>query len=137
MCRSHGTQSNASLKVAGFDRSFNRSSLAGFHRSLTVPGARVKIAIERTQPVESSTQLRRAGKYGLEPEEHHFVRATGPLNPLPLYFVDNVITTGNTIRAARAVLGWGTGLAYADASSPFNSRLRKVAKSPPQAEITH
>jgi hypothetical protein len=35
MCRSHGTQSNASLKVAGFDRSFNRSSLAGFHRSLT------------------------------------------------------------------------------------------------------
>jgi len=36
MCRSHGTQSNASLKVAGFDRSFNRSSLAGFHRSLTL-----------------------------------------------------------------------------------------------------
>jgi hypothetical protein len=35
MCRSHGTQRNASLKVAGFDRSFNRSSLAGFHRSLT------------------------------------------------------------------------------------------------------
>jgi len=36
MCRSLGTQRNASLKVAGFDRSFNRSSLAGFHRSLTI-----------------------------------------------------------------------------------------------------
>jgi hypothetical protein len=36
MCRSLGTQRNASLKVAGFDRSFNRSSLAGFHRSLTM-----------------------------------------------------------------------------------------------------
>jgi hypothetical protein len=29
------------------------------------------------------------------------------MEPLPVYFVDNVITTGNTIRAARAVLGWG------------------------------
>ena len=48
---------------------------------------------------------------------------------LPLYFVDNVITTGNTIRAARAVLGWGTGLAYADASSPFNTRLRQAITS--------
>ena len=56
------------------------------------------------------------------PDEHNFSRTAGPLAPLPLYFVDNVITTGNTIRAARAVLGWGTGLAYADASSPFNIR---------------
>jgi hypothetical protein len=45
--------------------------------------------------------------------------------------VDNVITIGNTIRAARAVLGWGTGLAYGDASSPFNHRLRQVAKPVP------
>jgi hypothetical protein len=64
-----------------------------------------------------------ATSMGLLPEEHHFVRTGGPVNPLPAYFVDNVITTGNTIRAARAALGWGTGLAYADASSPFNNRL--------------
>jgi hypothetical protein len=100
-----------------------------------VPGARVKIAIERLQAVESSTERRRRGKFGLKPEEHHFVRATGPINPLPLYFVDNVITTGNTVRAARAVLGWGTGLAYADASSTFNNRLRRVAPSEPEIVI--
>jgi len=103
--------------------------------ALLVPGARVKPAIARTQMVESSTERRRRGLSGLQPEEHHFVRTSGPMEPLPLYFVDNVITTGNTIRAARAVLGWGTGLAYADASSPFNNRIRQVAKSLPEVEI--
>jgi hypothetical protein len=94
-----------------------------------VPGARIKLPISRSEPVESSTARRRQGLSGLQPDEHHFVRRAGPIDPLPLYFVDNVITTGNTIRAARAVLGWGTGLAYADASSPFNHRLRQAAMS--------
>lgn len=92
-----------------------------------VPGARVKIAISRTHPVESSTARRRRGELGLEVSEHHFIRVGGPINPLPLYFVDNVITTAHTIRAARNALGWGTGLAYADASSPFNTRLCQAA----------
>lgn len=87
-----------------------------------VPGAHVRRAVSRSHPVESSTERRRRGLCGLLPEEHSFVRTGGPMEPLPLFFVDNVITTGNTIRAARAVLGWGTGLAYADASSPFNNR---------------
>jgi hypothetical protein len=52
-----------------------------------------------------------------------------PLNPLSLYFVDNVITTGNSIRAARAVFGWGTGLAYADASTLFNNRLTQPSRN--------
>ena len=88
-----------------------------------VPGARVKLAIARTCPVESSTARRRRGEFGLRPEEHHIVRTTGLLAPWPVYFVDNVITTGSTLRAARAALGWGTGLAYADASSPRNTAL--------------
>jgi predicted amidophosphoribosyltransferase len=102
-----------------------------------VPGARVKLAIARSHPVESSTTRRRRGVCGLQPDEHHFVRTAGPINPLPLYFVDNVITTGNTIRAARAVIGWGTGLAYADASSPFNNRLRRVAGPKLEAALVH
>ena len=73
----------------------------------------------------------------MQPEEHHFVRTAGPMEPLPLYFVDNVITTGNTIRAARAVLGWGTGLAYGDASCLFNNRLRQTAKSAPTAVLAN
>ena len=105
--------------------------------ALLVPGARVKPAIARTQMVESSTERRRRGLSGLQPEEHHFVRTAGPMEPLPLYFVDNVITTGNTVLAARAVLGWGTGLAYGDASCLFNNRLRQVAKSEPTAALVH
>jgi len=96
-----------------------------------VPGAHVKLAIARSHPVESSTARRRKRMNGLQAHEHHFVRTGAPLNPLPLYFVDNVITTGNTIRAARAALGWGTGLAYADASSPFNNRLYQATASRP------
>jgi len=100
-----------------------------------VPGARVKPATIRTPPVKSSTERRRRGLSGLQPEEHHFVRTAGPMEPLPLYFVDNVITTGNTVRAARAELGWGTGLAFADTSSPFNHRLRQVIKSEQAAPL--
>jgi len=73
----------------------------------------------------------------LQPDEHHFVRRTGPIEPLPLYFIDNVITTGNTIRAARTALGWGTGLAYADASSPFDNRLRQGVKPGLAEGIVH
>ncbi len=82
-----------------------------------VPGARVKLAIARSQPVESSCARRRRGKAGLQPHEHHITRTVGPMLPLPVYFVDNVITTGNTLRAAQAALGWGDGLVYADAST--------------------
>jgi hypothetical protein len=35
------------------------------------------------------------------------IRTAGPMAPLPLFFVDNVVTTGSTLRAARAALGWG------------------------------
>ena len=44
------------------------------------------------------------------------------MQALPVYFVDNVITTGTTLAACRRALGWGTGLAYADASTPRNIR---------------
>jgi hypothetical protein len=49
-------------------------------------------------------------------EQHAIFRTGGPIQLLPLYFVDNVITTGTTIAACRRALGWGIGLAYADAS---------------------
>ncbi len=82
-----------------------------------VPGARVKLAVARSSPVESSCARRRRTLPGLTPDEHHIVRIAGPMLPLPVFFVDNVITTGSTLRAARAALGWGDALTYADASS--------------------
>ncbi len=49
--------------------------------------------------------------------EHAIIRTIGPLEPLPVYFIDNVVTTGTTVEACRRALGWGTGLTYADAST--------------------
>jgi hypothetical protein len=87
-----------------------------------VPGARIKCAVARAHPVESSCDRRLRGLPGLTIGQHAIRRTAGPMHPLPVYFVDNVITTGTTIAACRRALGWGTGLAYADASTPHNTR---------------
>jgi hypothetical protein len=66
----------------------------------------------RGHPVESSRDRRLCGPPRLTIHEHVIVRTAGPIQPWPVYFVDNVITTGTTIAACRRPLGWGTGLAY-------------------------
>lgn len=76
---------------------------------------RVMPAIRRTLPVESSCSRRRQGLPGLTAEDHKFVRIRRWI-ALPVFLVDNVATTGATLSAARQVLGFGTGLVFADAS---------------------
>ena len=83
-----------------------------------VSGARVKCAIGRAHPVQSSHNRRLCGLPRLTIDQHAIIRTAGPMQPLPVYFVDNVITTGTTLAACRRALGWGSGLAYADASKP-------------------
>ena len=87
-------------------------------------GGRVKRAIRRTQPVESSCELRRRGFGPLPVSEHHIERTPELLQALPVFFVDNVVTSGNTIRACQMALGWGEGLVYADASTRHNQHFR-------------
>jgi len=89
-----------------------------------VSGARVKCALSRAHPVESSCQRRLRGLSGLTADQHAIIRTAGLMQPLPLYFVDNVITTGATIAACRRAVGWGIGLAYADASTRNNTRCQ-------------
>jgi hypothetical protein len=86
-----------------------------------VPGARVKCAISRKHPVQSSFVRMMLGLPRLTIEQHAIVRIAGPLDLMPAYFVDNVTTTGTTVAASRRALGWGKGLAYADASKPFRA----------------
>jgi hypothetical protein len=82
-----------------------------------IPEARIVVGIRRTHPVESSCVRRRRGLLGLSVVQHAFVRCCGPLLNLPVWFVDNVVTTGATLRAAHLAFGTGGGIVFADASS--------------------
>ena len=55
-----------------------------------VRGARVKCAVGRAHPVESSNTRRLRGLPRLTIEQHAIIRTTGPMKPLPVYFVDNI-----------------------------------------------
>jgi hypothetical protein len=81
------------------------------------PAARIVIGIRRTHPVDSSCVRRRSGLMGLTVKQHAFLRCCPPLLRLPVWFVDNVVTTGTTLKAAHHAFGTGYGLVYADASS--------------------
>ena len=91
-----------------------------------VPGARVNCAVARVHPVESSCRRRAVGQFSLTPTQHAIVRIAGPMQAWPVYFVDNVITSGATIAACRRALGWGTALTYADAGTWRNTRPRST-----------
>ena len=82
-----------------------------------IPEARIVVGIRRVHPVESSCSRRRRGLLGLSEDQHLFARCCGPLLRLPVWFVDNVVTTGATLRAAHLAFGTGGGVVYADASS--------------------
>ena len=82
-----------------------------------IPEARIVVGIRRAHPVESSCARRRRGLLGLAVNEHAFVRCCGPLLRLPVWFVDNVVTTGATLKAAHLAFGTGGGVVFADASS--------------------
>ncbi len=80
-----------------------------------VPGARVAPHLHRARPVPSSCERHRKAQGGLTVAEHGFFRRGPPLTARPLYFVDNVTTSGNTLAAARLAFGFGAGLVFADA----------------------
>lgn len=80
-------------------------------------------ALTRTAPTESACERHKKRLPTLSVQSHNIAMRT-PRDRLPvklypgarIYFVDNVLTSGNTIEACRqAFLGLGTGLVYADA----------------------
>jgi len=84
------------------------------------PGAQVVRAIRRTAPIESQCE-RHKQKRGPSPiSDHKFVRTPRWLTARPTYLVDNVTTSGHTFQAAHLALGFGTGLAFADANCRQN-----------------
>jgi len=89
------------------------------------PQARVVLALRRSMPVESSCARRRRGLPGLTAAAHKFMRVGGWFS-LPVFLVDNVVTTGATLAAARHALGFGMGLVFADASPIHQSAAKRV-----------
>jgi len=85
-------------------------------------GGKFEVAdvLDRKEQTESSCVRHRNKLPPLRPEDHLIFLARPDRIALTgtarIYFVDNVITSGNTIEACRqAMLGLGTGLVYADA----------------------
>jgi hypothetical protein len=85
-------------------------------------GAHVFDILGRAAPVDSACARHRVNLPPLTVSDHQIIRTSPRLIPCrPSYIVDNVTTSGNTIRACQATLGFGSGLVFADAFHPhFN-----------------
>lgn len=83
-------------------------------------GAQVVRAIRRTAPIVSQCERHRQKRGPSPVEDHKLVRSGSWLTARPTYFVDNVTTSGHTFQAAHLAMGFGAGLAFADANSPLN-----------------
>lgn len=109
----------ASTGTVDANRQLANELAAEIHRRFPERRVQVKITVGRQHPVESSCVRRRRGLAGLRGDEHAMIRLAGPLTATntAYYFLDNVITTGSTLAACRAALGFGEGIAWADAGN--------------------
>jgi hypothetical protein len=82
-----------------------------------VAGATVHDILTRTEPAPSACDRHRLRLPQITVAGHHIVRRPGKPIPCKItYIVDNVTTSGTTIKACIAALGFGTGLVFADAT---------------------
>jgi hypothetical protein len=104
---SHTGDTAANLRLA--------RAIAGY----VTGGATVYDLLTRRAPVDSACLRHRTGKPPLTMSDHGITRKTPRLIPCrPCYIVDNVTTSGTTLRACQAALGFGSGLVFADAFHP-------------------
>ena len=111
----------ASTGSTDANRQLANELAAEMHRQFPARRVQVKLTIGRKHPVESSCARRRRGLGGLRLDEHAFIRVAGPLTATgtAYYFIDNVATTGATLAACRAALGFGDGIVFADAGRTY------------------
>jgi len=95
-------------------------------------GAWVHDLLSRRAEVPSSQQRYVEGRPGLSVTEHSMVAHTSlPDNGAPVFLVDNVCTTGNTLRAAHKALGSSeriAGLVWAYNHGPDGRRYDEKAR---------
>jgi len=81
------------------------------------PRAKVRNALYRIHQIVSQC-TRHRNKLGPLPAEAHGIRRRKGIMfnvNIPVYFVDNVVTSGNTLEACRLAISIGRGLVFADA----------------------
>ncbi len=103
------------VPIPASDGSTRANTILAAHIARHRPGAQIAKAIRRTRPIESQCSRHRRNLTATPPEEHHLKAALSSLCHRQIYFVDNVATSGNTMRAANAALQHGAGLVFADA----------------------
>ena len=91
------------------------NTILAAHIARHCPGAQIVRALRRTAPIESQCSRHRRNLPATPSEEHHLAATNRALGQRQIYFIDNVTTSGNTLRAARAAIGHGAGLVFADA----------------------
>ena len=106
----------ASTGTVDANRQLANELAAEVHRRYPERRVQVKVTVGRKHPVESSCVRRKRGQPGLRGEEHAMIRVAGPLTATgsAYYFADNMATTGSTLDACRAALGFGDGIVWAD-----------------------
>jgi hypothetical protein len=103
------------VPIPASDASTRANTILAAHIARHVPGAQIAKAIRRTRPIESQCARHRRNLPATPPEEHALKAALWGLCHRQVYFVDNVATSGNTMRAAYAAMQRGAGLVFADA----------------------
>jgi hypothetical protein len=98
------------------NRQFANELAAEIHRRYPERRVQVKLTVGRKHPVESSCVRRKRGLFGLQGEDHAFIRVAGWLTATDTayYFIDNMATTSATLAACRSALGFGDGIVWAD-----------------------
>ena len=106
----------ASTGTVDANRQLANELAAEVHRRYPGRRVQIKLTVGRKHPVESSCVRRRRGLPGLRGDEHAMIRVAGPLTATATayYFIDNMATTGATLAACRAALGFGAGIVWAD-----------------------
>ena len=114
----------ASTGATDANRQFANELAAEVHRRYPERRVQVRITVGRMHPVESSCVRRKRGLPGLCGGEHAMIRVAGPLTATgtAYYFVDNMATTGATLAACRAALGFGDGIVWADEARTLLSK---------------
>ena len=103
------------VPIPASDGSTRANTILAAHIARQVPGAQIAKAIRRARLIESQCARHRRNLPATPPDQHHLKATLWSLCHRQIYFVDNVATSGNTMRAAFAALQRGAGLVFADA----------------------